>query len=198
MENETIVIVLDTDIVRGMDTVLEIVQILTLIFLIIYVIGTWKIASASKKSTKVSERILKEMKESRDQEHAPYVVAYFDIPYGGTYIYLVVKNIGKTVAKNVKLEFRPPLETDFEPINDWNINDTALITDGIDSMAPGYELRTCIGSGASYFNKKNKFPLKYKVNVSYSGGLRSYPTNIEQTLDLSALGGLIHCSSGES
>lgn len=190
MENETIVTGLGTNTVSGMGTVLAIVQILTLIFLILYVWKTWEIASASRKSTEVSEGILKEMKESRDQESAPYVVAYFDVPYGETSIYLVVKNIGKTVAENVKLEFQPPLETGIVTTNDWNINDTALIKDGIGSMPPGYELRTAFGSVVSYFNKESKFPLKYKVNVSYSGGLRSGARNIEQIMDLSAFEGL--------
>ncbi|RJS85980.1 hypothetical protein CW713_00895 [Methanophagales archaeon] len=54
------------------DIILAIVQIGTLIALIIYVIKTWQMASASKKSTEISEEILKEMKESRDQEIAPY------------------------------------------------------------------------------------------------------------------------------
>lgn len=191
MENETMVTVSDTDIVLSMDIVLAIVQILTLIALIIYVIKTWEIASASKKSTKVSERILNEMKESRDQEVAPYVVAYFDIPYGGTSIYLVVKNIGKSVAENIKLEFQPPLETSIITTNDWNINDTPLIKDGIGSMPPGYELRTFFDSSVSYLKKESKFPLIYNVNVSYSGGLRSGTRNIEQIMDLSAFSGLL-------
>jgi len=43
------------------DIILAIVQIGTLIALIIYVIKTWQMASASKKSAEISEEILKEI-----------------------------------------------------------------------------------------------------------------------------------------
>jgi hypothetical protein len=167
------------------DIILAVVQIATLIALIIYVIKTWQIASASKKSTKVSEEILKEMKESRDQEVAPYVVAYFDIPYGKHWIYLVVKNVGKSVAKNVKLEFEPPLKNS----NVEKISDMHLIKEGIGSIPPGYEIRTFFDSAISYFNK-SELPLTYKVKISYSGGLRSDIRSAEQIMDLSAFKGL--------
>jgi len=168
------------------DIILAIVQIGTLIALIIYVIKTWQMASASKKSAEISEEILKEMKESRDQEIAPYVVAYFDIPYGKPCIYLVIKNVGKSVAKDVKLEFQPPLKNS----KGEEINDIPLIKDGIGSIPPGYEIRTFFDSGISYFNKSN-LPLTYKVKISYSGGLRLDTRNIEQVMDLSAFKGLI-------
>jgi len=168
------------------DIILAIVQIGTLIALIIYVIKTWQMASASKKSAEISEEILKEMKESRDQEIAPYVVAYFDIPYGKLCIYLVIKNVGKSVAKDVKLEFQPPLKNS----KGEEINDIPLIKDGIGSIPPGYEIRTFFDSGISYFNKSN-LPLTYKVKISYSGGLRLDTRNIEQVMDLSAFKGLI-------
>jgi len=152
------------------DIFLAIIQIVTLIALIIYVAKTWEIASASTKSTKVSEGILKEMKESRDTEVAPYVVVYFDIPYGKHLIYLVIKNIGKSVANNVKLVFQPSLKNR----NGERINDMSFIKEGI---------------GSSYFNQKD-LPFIYKVNVSYSGGLHSESRTIEQIMDLSAFKGI--------
>ncbi|MBN1763025.1 MAG: hypothetical protein JW878_08140 [Methanomicrobia archaeon] len=169
----------------SIDIILAIVQIGTLIALIIYVIKTWQIASASKKSTEVSEEILKEMKESRDLEVAPYVVAYFDIPYGKHVIYFVIKNIGKSVAKNVKLAFQPPLENS----KGGKINNISLLKDGIGSIPPGYEIRTFFDGVFSYF-EMSELPLTYNVKISYSGGLRSDTRNIEQIMDLSAFKGL--------
>ena len=160
---------------------LAIVQIATLIALIIYVIKTWQIASASKKSTEVSEGILKEMKESRDQEVAPYVVAYFDIPYGMPLIYLIVRNAGKSVAKDVKLEFQPPLKNS----NGEAINNIPFIKDGIGSIPPEYEIKTFFDTAISYFGKK-ELPLTYTAKVSYSGGLWPATRNEEQIMDLSA------------
>ena len=163
------------------DLALAIVQIATLIALIIYVIKTWQIASASKRSAEVSEGILKEMKESRDQEVAPYVVAYFDIPYGMPLIYLIVRNAGKSVAKDVKLEFQPPLKNS----NGEAINDIPFIKDGIGSIPPEYEIKTFFDTAISYF-ENNELPLTYTVKVSYSGGLQPATRNTEQIMDLSA------------
>jgi hypothetical protein len=163
------------------DFILVIVQIATLIALVSYVIKTGQIASASKRSTEVSEGILKEMRESRDQEVAPYVVAYFDIPYGMPLIYLIVRNAGKSVAKDVKLEFQPPLKNS----KGEAINDIPFIKEGIGSIPPEYEIKTFFDSAISYFEKK-ELPLTYTVKVSYSGGLQPDTRNTEQIMDLSA------------
>lgn len=59
---------------------LLIVQILTLFCLIIYVIKTWEIASATREAARISEKTLKEMKEAREQENAPYILVYCEVP----------------------------------------------------------------------------------------------------------------------
>ena len=163
------------------DFILAMVQIGTLIALVVYVIRTGQIASASKKSAELSERILKEMKESRNQEFAPYVVAYFDIPYGMPFIYLIVRNAGKSVAEDVKLEFQPPLKNS----NGEVINDIPFIKEGIGSIPPESEIKTFFDTAISYFKNK-ELPLTYTVKVSYSGGLWPATRKKEQIMDLSA------------
>ena len=88
-------------------------QILTLIALVIYVVKTWHIASATKVAAGVSALSLQEMKEARDQEIAPYVVVYFDMPRGEHFIYLVVKNIGRSIARDVQTPIQPETYWDF-------------------------------------------------------------------------------------
>jgi hypothetical protein len=166
-------------------TFLEIVQALTLIALIIYVILTGRMASAAKRSAQISEKTLQEMKESRAQEVAPYVVPYFDIPYGRFLIYLVVKNVGKSVARNVKLEFEPPLRNH----EGEKINEIPMIKQGIASIPPGYEIRTIFDSMSSYFRRAD-LPLTYQVRVSYSGGLSMGIKTADEILDLSVYKGL--------
>jgi hypothetical protein len=165
-----------------MNTVLILVQIATLVALIIYVWKTWQMASAATRSVKVSEGVLKEMKESRAEEVAPYVVAYFDIPHGKPQIYLVVKNIGKSIARDVKLECQPQLRNEYGE----EINEITLMKDGIASLPPGYEIRTLFGNANVYLDDKKEFPLTYKVKISYSGGLLPDTTSVEQVMDLSA------------
>ncbi len=146
-----------------------------------------EMASASRKSAEAAEKTLEEIKESRDQEAAPYVVAYFDASPSSHLIYLVVRNIGKTVANNVKLRFDPPL---LSGNNDIKIGEIPLVKEGIGSIPPGYEIRTLLDSAISYFGQKS-LPLTYNVTISYFGGLRNERRILEQVLDLHALEGLI-------
>src|ERR1044071_9889726 len=66
-----------------MDYALAIIQLLTLIGLIIYVIKTWQIASATKdaaeatkRSAELSQEVIAEMKAARTQENDPQVIIY--------------------------------------------------------------------------------------------------------------------------
>ena len=95
-------------------------------------------------------------------------------------IYLVVKNIGKSVAKNVKLSFEPPLESTIKEIDIANIS---LIKDGLGSMPPGYEIRTVYDGTISYAERENS-PSSYEVRISYFGGLHTDERSYELKLDL--------------
>lgn len=171
-----------------MDFILFIAQILSLIFLIVYVVKTWHMASATRKSAEAAEKTLREMKEMRDQETAPYVVVYFENARGTPFIYLIVKNIGKTVARDVKIDFSPPLKSSTQGAN---LGDMPMITEGIASLAPGQQLRTFFDSAISYFGRAD-LPLHIVAKISYCGGLRTDTRAWEQTLDLQALRGLLY------
>ena len=97
-------------------TILFLVQIFSLIFLIVYVIKTWEMASATTKAAQATEKSVTEMRQTRDQESAPYIIVYFDIPYESNLIYLVIKNIGRTIATNISLTFTPTLRSSNENV----------------------------------------------------------------------------------
>jgi hypothetical protein len=163
------------------------VQIASLIFLMLYVLKTWEMASATRKAAEATEKSVHEMREARDQESAPYVIAYFDIPIGHRLIYLVVKNIGHSVATQVKLTFSPPLiSIDNEPF----LSKMNFLRNGIESMPPNYEIRTLFDTTPAYFNN-DKLPLIYNVKISYYGGIESHQRSTELFLDLSAHKGLM-------
>jgi len=167
-----------------LDASLLATQVLTLFFLIIYVVKTWQMASATRKSAEASEKMIQEMREARDQETAPYVVAYFDIQ-DPPWIYFIIKNLGRTVAKDVRLEFDPLLRNSRGDL----INNLHLFKDGIKSLPPGYEIRTFFDSGIRYFNVHN-LPLKYTVKITYRGGIKDEERVTEQVLDLQPFKGL--------
>lgn len=168
-----------------MDYLIAAVQLATLIAVIVYVVKTWQIAAANRKSVELSEGVLKEMRTARLQEIAPYVIVYLDMPYSNDWLmYLVVKNTGKSVAKDVRFKFDPPLVTGFTGGGEGTKPfDIYLLTHGISLLAPGQEIRTPFDVHSNY--TKDKLPTLYKVEVSYADGFQPDRTVYEQTLDLS-------------
>jgi len=165
-----------------MGLIMEIVQILTLIALVIYVIKTWQIASANKK-------MVEEIRESRLQENRPYVMAYFDIPYGEVIIYFVIKNVGKSIARNVKLKCEPILKTTRENI--INFGELDIFKNGITEIPPSYELKTVFDTTINYFDDKKNMPLTFDLKISYCGGLSNELIEYQQALDLRPFKGLM-------
>ena len=168
-----------------LDYLLAAIQLTTLIALVIYVIKTWQMAAASKRSAQLSEDILREMRATRLQEMAPYVVVYFDMPYSNDWvIYFIVKNTGKTVAKDIRFNFDPPLVTGFTSTGEGTQPfDIYLLRDGIRLLAPGQEIRTPFDAHTDLI--REKLPTVYRVEVSYSDGLQANRTVYEQILDVS-------------
>ena len=164
---------------------LLIIQIPTLIALIIYVIKTWEMASASRKSSEIAEKSLLEMREQRDAEIAPYVVVYLDRQGAiNGILSLVIKNTGKTVAKNVKAIFDPPLQTRYP-----DFLERVLPPDGIPSLPPGYEIKTTLDSFETY---KKSGPMEFTVTVTYFGGINNQLREDKYHLDLTLFRGIVY------
>jgi hypothetical protein len=168
------------------DAILLFVQTASLIALIVYVIKTWEMASASRQSAEISKNTLLEMKEARNQEIAPYIVVYFDKTAMDPEFYLVIKNTGKSMAHDVRLEFDPPLYIHQDLQHFLN---RFLPPNIIPTMAPDYEIRTGLGIFKQYCEGNN--PEFYSVKVNYYGGINSTPQSISYRLDLSHFHGLV-------
>jgi len=152
-----------------------IVETLTFVVMIFYVIATWRMATASNES-------VREMKETREQEFSPYVVVYFYIPEKQTDIELVIKNVGRMPAKNVKFTFNPPLVTSEPEITNFVSN---FIKNGIEFLPPNYEIKTFVDITFAYFDEKKKFPLTYEAIVSWTDVKGKRQMSAEWKLDLS-------------
>ena len=126
------------------------------------------------------------MKETREQESAPYIIVYCEnpIPYDPI-LYLVVKNIGKSIAEDVKLDFTPRLCSPSSG-NDFDINNMEFISKGIESMPPDYAIITLLGGSAAYF-KHEEFPRKYTVRITYANSITKKKIETSQIIDLLAM-----------
>jgi hypothetical protein len=161
------------------------IQIPTLIALIVYVIKTWQMATATRLAADSAQNTLLEMQATRDQETAPYVVVYFDVPNDTRSLDLVIKNTGKSMATNVNVVFDPPLQLQ-SPYQDMLTR--VLPPGGIPSIPPDYEIRTAIDFFINY--KKSGLPMTFSVHVTYQGGIREEKRTASYNLDL-----MLHCGT---
>ena len=130
------------------------------------------------------------MRAARGQEIAPEVLTYIDMPYGNWILFFVVKNIGRTVAKDIKFDFDPPLQSGFgNRIQDFEVS---FLKNGISSLAPGQQLRIVFDSITNYFDGPavkmldGSLPSVYRVTVTYKGGLQPEMLHSsDQVIDLS-------------
>ncbi len=134
----------------------------------------------AKMSMQASLDTIEEMREARDQESAPSVIAFFDL-LGDSHIFFVVKNIGRSVATDIKLTVEPP----FTPISTYSkLNDLPLIQNGIAALAPGSEIRALFIVSVHFGEALNACPT-YKATIEYKGGLSLKQRKEEMFLDLS-------------
>lgn len=144
---------------------------------------------------KLSYETLNEMKETRISESRPYVVAYLEFDTSNKFIYFICKNIGKTCAYNVVLDFDKPI-LDFEEKEVKN----QLFDNPMPSMPPGYQIRTFINNGPSILNEPKQetdADGRYivKVNISYSNNNLKYDDT--SILDLSGFKNIRYGNSDE-
>jgi|CXWL01.1.fsa_nt_gi hypothetical protein len=167
------------------------IQIPTLIALIVYVIKTWEMASATRESAKIAEQTLQEMRDTRDQEIAPYVIAYFDVKVAEDRIDFVIKNIGKSMATDVQIEFDPPFQAP-PGLPDAPTTEELmkkLMPGGkIPSIPPNHEIRTVISGFLDY---RDGLPEKYRISVTCHGGISDALRKAEYISDIRMYDGIV-------
>lgn len=120
-------------------------------------------------------RQLREAKELREAQTRPFVV--IDLGTSAHTLFdLVVRNIGPTLAQNVRFEFNPPIRS-----TDANLdpNKLKMFREGISTLAPGKEIRTLFDKGPT--RHESDLPDIYEVTVSYRDqtGKRNYEEKVD-------------------
>ncbi|GHO98357.1 hypothetical protein KSF_084050 [Reticulibacter mediterranei] len=160
---------------------------LSLAFVVKYVIDTSAMAKATqdsaqatRKSAEAAEKTLLEMRNAREEENAPFVIVYTKFDHENMMLNVVVENIGKTVAKDIKLGFDPPLQIRIFRKDD--LEDNILLTNGIHSLVPNNKILIPFAIAINYFNDNP--PMVYAVKVGYSGNDTLPRQEIRYDLDL--------------
>jgi len=127
---------------------------------------------------------VREAQRLRKEQTRPFVL--IDFGAWSTIIELRITNIGKTIARDIRFEFDPPLETTRDSVANnafGAVRDLSLFKDGIPSLAPGKEIKIFFDQFPSRLDAK--LPLTYNVRASYAGhGGEPYAELM--TLDLAA------------
>ena len=110
---------------------------------------------------------LDEARTARRNRERPFVVVEFDVFRRLPFVYLVVKNYGATLARNVTIDFDPPLASSID-LEEPRVSQLGFIVDGIPSLAPGREIETLFDS---FIQRKGDttLPDRYTVTVSADG-----------------------------
>jgi hypothetical protein len=107
-------------------------------------------------------RQLNEAKELRESQTRPFVV--IDLGSSAHTLFdLVVRNIGPTLARDVRFEFNPPIRSTDDSLDP---NKLKMFREGISTLAPGKEIRTLFEKGPA--RHESGLPDTYEVTVSYT------------------------------
>jgi hypothetical protein len=113
----------------------------------------------------------------REEQARPFVIVDFE---PGFLIYLTLENIGKTMARNVKIEFDKRLESSLQGPRE--IDETPIFRRPIPSLPPEKKIRVLFDSFTDRINAK--LPLSYEVILTYQGATRSSVFRDVYQLDL--------------
>lgn len=137
--------------------------------------GTWLIATgaliqagAVVFAALYAKGQLAEFRESREQTTRPFVV--IDLETWQTIATLKIKNIGQTIARNVRLSFSPTLTSTFDGQmggGSYHLIEIDMLANGIPSLAPGRELSTLFDQVPQRLEAG--LPNRYEVKLTYEG-----------------------------
>jgi hypothetical protein len=126
-------------------------------------------------------RQVREAKLTREDQSRPFVILEFDLSRP-LFIHLVIKNIGRTMARRVRIQTDPPLASTFDTKGQREpVAKLRVFAEEIPTMAPDREIRTLFDSFPD--REGQKLDDVYRVTITYEGERgRSYVD--EMVLDL--------------
>jgi hypothetical protein len=132
----------------------------------------------------VAWRQVKEAQRLREEQARPFVIVDFDA--WRTIIELTIKNIGTTLARDVKFDFVPPLTTTHDETSGrGNLMELNVFKNGIPTLAPGKEITLFFDQFPSRIEQG--LTMRYEVQVTYEnpvGKAYSEPTVLDLAMYL--------------
>jgi hypothetical protein len=132
----------------------------------------------------VAWRQVREARRLREQQTRPFVVIDFEVEQNAI-VFLAISNIGTTLARDVRFEIEPRLQSSM----DIPLNDLKMLGEGISSLAPGKSIRTVFDSLIQ--RKPLGLPDLYAVTARYTDETGDRPFEEKLDLDLGVYWNLI-------
>lgn len=98
----------------------------------------------------------------------------------GFLVYLTVENIGKTMARDVRIKFDKPLDSTLQGRRE--IDDSPLFREPIPALPPGKKIRVLFDTYEE--RVASELPLAYEVRIKYRGTSRNAKFDDLYKLDL--------------
>lgn len=128
---------------------------------------------------------LGESRVLRDAQTRPYVIVDFDAQRRRPFIFLVVRNIGATAARDVQIDFQPRLASATDTAG-YEVASVGLFNDGAPMLAPGVVIDMFFDSAIEREERRkgdDPLPDRYEATLTYTGHLgRRYTDRL--SLDL--------------
>lgn len=150
-------------------------------------VGTLLVAITA---TWIARRQLIQARQLREEEAAPAVVVdVVPSPVSGHMLDLVIENIGKTAARDVKITFDPPVKSATNMAG-YELADWSAVRDGIQTLAPGRRLTALFDSAIDRFD--SELPRQYVVTVESRDSHGRPQRAMTYTVDLEPIFGALH------
>lgn len=131
-------------------------ECISIILDVILTIVTALMAYETYKMAKSTKSSVKEMEMNRKEANSAEVIIYFKVE--SHKIYLVIENVGNTIAKNIEISF----ETELKNSNGYIFDKF----ESIDFLPPHYEIKTFFDTITAYHRKYHEEPYM-DVKISF-------------------------------
>jgi archaellum component FlaF (FlaF/FlaG flagellin family) len=135
----------------------------------------------------IAYRQVQEARRVREEQAQPYVVVSLETdPSSPFLLNLAIRNMGKTVAREVFVTFEPEIVSALDKEASGNrIAEWAALKDGIRTLAPGQSMSTMVDSLLERYagEASTRLPGKFRATVRYKDDRRS-PENYSYEYDL--------------
>ena len=127
-------------------------------------------------------RQVREARKLREEQARPFVIVDFE---PGFLVYLTVENLGRTMARDVRISFDKPLTSTLRDRRE--LDKSPLFREPIPALPPGKKIRILFDQFTE--RTKAQLPLTYDVKVRYRGPTgkewppETYPLDLGMYLD---------------